>query len=219
MKVKLSMPEHLGDITLREYKRYDRIINTNKEDANSERFVQTKMVEIFCGLTYEQAAAMKLIDFNRVVTELYDILIQQPKLVQTFKMGDREFGFIPNLEEMTFGEYIDLDTYITKMQEMEKAMSVLYRPITQKIKDKYIIQEYQGDLLHDEMLNMPMDAVVSSIVFFYDLGIELSNVMMNYTNNPQLKAYQQQLMDSQKSGGGFNPYTHWHTEILGDLNK
>ena len=213
------MPEHLGDITLREYKRYDRIINTNKEDANSERFVQTKMVEIFCGLTYEQAAAMKLIDFNRVVTELYDILIQQPKLVQTFKMGDREFGFIPNLEEMTFGEYIDLDTYITKMQEMEKAMSVLYRPITQKIKDKYIIQEYQGDLLHDEMLNMPMDAVVSSIVFFYDLGIELSNVMMNYTNNPQLKAYQQQLMDSQKSGGGFNPYTHWHTEILGDLNK
>ena len=219
MKVKLSMPEHLGDITLRQYKRYDRIINTNKEDANSERFVQTKMVEIFCGLTYEQAAAMKLIDFNRVVTELYDILIQQPKLVQTFKMGDREFGFIPNLEEMTFGEYIDLDTYITKMQEMEKAMSVLYRPITQKIKDKYIIQEYQGDLLHDEMLNMPMDAVVSSIVFFYDLGIELSNVMMNYTNNPQLKAYQQQLMDSQKSGGGFNPYTHWHTEILGDLNK
>ena len=219
MKVKLSMPEHLGDITLRQYKRYDRIINTNKEDANSERFVQTKMVEIFCGLTYEQAAAMKLIDFNRVVTELYDILIQQPKLVQTFKMGDREFGFIPNLEEMTFGEYIDLDTYITKMQEMEKAMSVLYRPITQKIKDKYIIQEYQGDLLHNEMLNMPMDAVVSSIVFFYNLGIELSNVMMNYTNNPQLKAYQQQLMDSQKSGGGFNPYTHWHTEILGDLNK
>lgn len=213
------MPEHLGDITLRQYKRYDRIINTNKEDANSERFVQTKMVEIFCGLTYEQAAAMKLIDFNRVVTELYDILIQQPKLVQTFKMGDREFGFIPNLEEMTFGEYIDLDTYITKMQEMEKAMSVLYRPITQKIKDKYIIQEYQGDLLHNEMLNMPMDAVVSSIVFFYNLGIELSNVMMNYTNNPQLKAYQQQLMDSQKSGGGFNPYTHWHTEILGDLNK
>ena len=193
MKVKLSMPEHLGDITLRQYKRYDRIINTNKEDANSERFVQTKMVEIFCGLTYEQAAAMKLIDFNRVVTELYDILIQQPKLVQTFKMGDREFGFIPNLEEMTFGEYIDLDTYITKMQEMEKAMSVLYRPITQKIKDKYIIQEYQGDLLHNEMLNMPMDAVVSSIVFFYNLGIELSNVMMNYTNNPQLKAYQQQL--------------------------
>ena len=43
------------------------ILNANTEDPNSERFLQLKMVEIFCGLTYEEAAGMTLVDFQRVI--------------------------------------------------------------------------------------------------------------------------------------------------------
>ena len=166
MKLKLNVPQSLADITLAEYKQYDTIVNTNAENENSERFVNLKMLEIFCGITFEQARAIQLNDYNELLVHLYEVLQEQPKLVQRFKMGEVEFGFVPNLEEMTFGEYIDLDTYIHDMQQMEKAMAVLYRPIKTSHKDKYTIHEYQGDLLHNEMLNMPMSAVVSSIVFF-----------------------------------------------------
>jgi hypothetical protein len=35
-----------------------------------------------------------------------------------------EFGMIPELDKMTFGEYIDLESYITDWDNMHKAMAV-----------------------------------------------------------------------------------------------
>ena len=218
MEIKISVPTTLSDITLEQYKRYEKIIVANEEAENSERFVNLKMLEIFCGISYEQAAAMKLVDYQRIVEQIYHVLQETPKLVTRFKMGDSEFGFVPNLEEMTFGEYIDLDTYIHDMSQVEKAMAVLYRPIKQKFKDKYIIDEYRGDLFHDAMLSMPMDAVVSSILFFYNLGIDLSNVMMNSLEGKQA-AQQAELQGLVKSGVGINPYTLYHKEIFDDLMR
>ena len=215
MKIKISVPNDLSDITLEQYKRYEKIVNTNKGDEHSERFIHLKMLEIFCGMDYEHAAAMTLVDYERLVVKLYDILQREPKLVRTFQMGDTEFGFIPDLEEMTFGEFVDLDTYIHDFQSVEKAMAVLYRPIKNKRKNKYTIKKYQGDLYHEAMLQMPMDAVVSSIVFFYHLGIDLSSAMMSYL--PETEAAQAALQALRENGDGINRYTHSLKEILDDL--
>jgi hypothetical protein len=212
MGIKIKIPTSLADITLGQYKQYEKIIETNKDDDISERFVNLKMLEIFCNITYQQATALKLIDYDYIVNQLHDVLKQQPQLVMRFTMGDSEFGFIPDLEEMTFGEYIDLDTYINDAKNIEKAMAVLYRPITYKQGEKYVIDKYKGDLFHDAMLNMLIDAVVSSIVFFYNLGIELSNVMMTSLEQGDLTP--QQLKDLEKSGGGISLYTPFATEIL-----
>lgn len=215
MEVKLLVPQSLDDITLREYQKYEKIVETNKGDDKSERFVSLKMLEIFCGITFEQASGITLVDYERILTDLYTILQQEPPLVRTFKIGNREFGFHPNLEEMTFGEFIDLDTYISDMQQMEKAMSVLYRPITQKVKDKYKVQEYLGDTLHETMKETPMSAVVSSILFFYNLGKDLSIAMMNSLPREEVQHLLHQ--DSEISGDGIRAFTAWRKEILGGL--
>lgn len=215
MEIKISVPNDLSDITLRQYKRYEKIVNTNKGDEHSERFIHLKMLEIFCGIDYEHAAAMTLVDYERLVVQLYDILQREPQLVMRFEMGDSEFGFIPDLEEMTFGEFVDLDTYIHDFANIEKAMAVLYRPLKYKKGNRYTIQKYKGDLYHDAMLDMPMDAVVSSIVFFYRLGIDLSNAMMSYL--PETEAAQQALQDLRENGVGINKSTHSLKEILDDL--
>ena len=141
MEIKISVPNDLSDITLRQYKRYEKIVNTNKGDEHSERFIHLKMLEIFCGIDYEHAAAMTLVDYERLVVQLYDILQREPQLVMRFQMGDSEFGFIPDLEEMTFGEFVDLDTYIHDFANIEKAMAVLYRPLKYKKGKKYTIQK------------------------------------------------------------------------------
>jgi hypothetical protein len=47
---------------------------------------------------------------------------------------------------------------------MEKAMNVLYRPILVSLKDKYSIEEYTVND-SDKVLDMPMDAVLSSVFF------------------------------------------------------
>lgn len=216
MEIKISVPTKLSDITLRQYRKYENIIKANEDDENSERFVNLKMVEVFCGITYEQASGMLLNDFTDIVSTLYAMLQETPKLVTRFKIGAVEFGFIPSLEDITFGEYIDLDTYINDMDNIEKAMAVLYRPIQYSKGDRYTILPYEGDLMYETMLETPMDAVVSSTLFFYNLGIDLSSVMMNYSQGTE-KAQQRQSQDLEKSGGGINHYTHSLKEILDEL--
>jgi hypothetical protein len=215
MKVDVYIPHSLSEITLKEYKAYNKLIESNKDDANAERFVNLKMLEIFCGVSYENAKKMPLTKFNAIIQHLYALLSSTPSLVQSFKMGDSEFGFIPNLEEMTFGEYIDLDTYLTDMSNIEKAMAVLYRPIKQKIKNKYELVEYEADELSEAMLEMPLDAVIGSIVFFWNLGIDLSKGMMNYLQIAE--AQQIQYLDSQISGGGLHQSINSLKAILQDL--
>tara|TARA_R100001163_G_scaffold11614_4_gene10607 strand:- start:2481 stop:3134 length:654 start_codon:yes stop_codon:yes gene_type:complete len=215
MKLKLSVPDSLADITLRQYKAYEKVLETNKDIENADRFINLKMLEIFCNISYKEATSIRVSDYNELVIHLHNVLKQQPKLVLRFKMGDSEFGFIPDLEEITFGEYIDLDTNIHDISNIHKAMAVLYRPIKQKQGKKYIIHEYKGDLFHEAMLDMPMDAVVSSNVFFYNLGIDLSNVMMNSFNKNNLS--EQALLDLERSGVGSNLFMPFVTETSQDL--
>tara|TARA_R100001443_G_scaffold2640_5_gene8661 strand:+ start:4171 stop:4845 length:675 start_codon:yes stop_codon:yes gene_type:complete len=56
-----------------------------------------------------------------------------------------EYGFHPNLREITFAEFVDLDNYLSEPWEnMHRIMSVLYRPITTQNKKKYKIEEYDS---------------------------------------------------------------------------
>ena len=220
MELEINIPDSLNDITLKQYKEYEKILDANKNDVNSERFIYLKMVEIFCGIPYEYANKMRLNDFERIVSKITDILIQQPKLVTKFKMGDSTFGFIPDLEDMTYGEFVDLDTYIHDMDNIEKAMAVLYRPIVKEHKDKYTIDEYKGDLFHEAMLNMPLSAVVSSVVFFWDLGIDCTNVMMNYLDSEEDKEVQRLLrQDLAENGVTMSQSTRSAMETLRSLKR
>jgi hypothetical protein len=138
-----------------------------------------------------------------------------PQLVQRFKMNGVEYGFIPDLDDMSLGEYIDLDTYLGDWENIHRAMAVLYRPIKNKSGNRYNIKDYDGKGFED-MKDMPLDAVLSSIVFFYNLGIELSKAMMNYLETTEEEALTEYL-NSQQNGVGINQFTHSLTEILQDL--
>lgn len=219
MEIRLTIPESQKDITLKQYKDYYKIVEINKDNANAERFIHCKMLEIFCGITYEQAKLIPVIKFNEIIGRLNAVLSENPKIEDNmrFKMGDSEFGFIPNLEDMTFGEYIDLDTYIGDMDNIEKAMAVLFRPIIARVKDKYIIDKYKDDLFHEVMLDMPMASVTASIVFFYHLGIDLSTAMMNSLQGEGIPPQLQQVLE--ENGVGINHYTDLLKEISDDLTK
>ena len=180
MNIKLNVPNKLSEIALSDYVKYLKILDINEEDENSDVFVQQKVLEIFCGVPYNESLEFKMSDVSKIVNVINNTLSEQPSLVKSFKLGDTEFGFIPKLDDMSFGEYIDIDTNIGDWDNMYRVMSVLYRPIKQKSGEKYLIDEYKGDLYHDAMRHTPMDAVISSLVFFYNLGKELSMAMIDF---------------------------------------
>ena len=87
------------------------------------------MIEIFCGIELKDAYKMKAKDVHRITNIIADMFEQKPHLINRFTMNGVASGFITNLYDMSLGEYVDLDTYLSKWEEIEKAMAVLYRPV------------------------------------------------------------------------------------------
>lgn len=212
MKVKIDIPQSLEDITLRDYKHFLKIQEKNKD----ERFVKAKMVEIFCKMKLDEVLRLKYKDTEEIVGILNKTFEEKTPLIRKFKLGKIQYGFHPSLDEMSLGEYIDLDTYIGDWDNIEKAMNVLYRPIIASVKEKYAIDEYKvGD--EEYLLDMPMSAVTSSIFFLIKLGLDLSNNIRNFLEKDQKEIYQQ-FLTSDKNGVGINHFGRYVDQILQNLN-
>jgi len=180
MKLQITIPTSLEEITLEKYQKFLSIAKDNPDGD----FLQHKMVEIFCDIDLKNAAKISYKDVNEITTNLSNLFNQKYELKRTFKLGDTEFGFITNLDEITLGEYTDLDKYISDWDMMHNAMAVLYRPITKKLKDKYQIEEYNGSYTYcDAMKFMPVDVALGAVVFFYTLGNELLKSTIHYLEN------------------------------------
>jgi hypothetical protein len=213
MKARLNIPNKLSEITLRKYQKF---VKLNVEDVD-ERFLQVKMIEIFCEVSHENVLKIKFADADRVTAILGEMFTQKPDLVTRFNLNGVEYGFIPDLDEMSFGEYIDLDTYLGDWENIHTAMNVLYRPIKSKKGNRYTIEKYDVNT-KDQLLDMPLDAVISSVFFFYHLGKDLSIVMNRYLEKEYSKIPSQQQEDLILNGDGIKQFSHSLKGILEDLN-
>jgi len=211
MAIKITIPSSLKDITLNQYKRFLKL----EGSIEDERFLNAKMIEIFCGIDLDKVMLLQLKDSEDIVKLISDMFDEKPTLVKRFKLNGVDYGFHPQLDDLTLGEYIDLDTFIGDWENMEKAMNVLYRPVIVKMKDKYNIDEYvtQND---DLLLDMPMDAVMSSIFFLWNLGLDLAQTMTNSLGEGETKVLTQYL-NSQENGVGINQFTDSLKVMLQDL--
>ena len=188
MEIKLEVPNELKAIKLKDYQKYFKIALDN-EGASAE-FLDIKMLEIFCDLKYKDISSLPVGSFNDVVKMMAELFLNKTPLVRRFEMTGSdgvtvEFGLIPNMDKMTMGEYIDLNSYLDEVDDLNKAMAVLYRPIHKDFKnrDNYKVGSYQGtEEFSDIMKDMPLGIALGAKVFFYRLGIKLSRRMMHYSH-------------------------------------
>ena len=130
MKVDINVPESLNEITLYQYQKFEKLIQNN----DASHFVNQKTIEIFCDIELKDVARIKVADTDSLLVHLNTLLQTKPKLTRTFKLGIYEFGFIPKIEDITSGEFIDLETYLGDTETLHKAMAVLFRPIKNKVR-------------------------------------------------------------------------------------
>ena len=211
MKVEINVPNDLKEIKLHQYQKFLKL----QEKSVDEKFLASKMIEVFCGLKLTDALKMKVADVYAITGILGDMFNQKPKLVKKFKMNGVEYGFIPDLDQMSLGEYIDLDTYLGDWENIHRAMNVLYRPIDLKQGQRYTLKEYDPDT-SDEAKNYPLDACFGAMVFFYNLGKDLSTVILNSLNKQNEESLVR-FLASQPNGDGTIQSMHSLTEILRDL--
>tara|TARA_R110000744_G_scaffold224599_1_gene343140 strand:+ start:575 stop:1279 length:705 start_codon:yes stop_codon:yes gene_type:complete len=220
-KITLSVPTTLGDITLGQYQKYMKVIDENKDDSSSVDFVNKKLIEIFCDVNLNEVDKIPLKEAEKVIEVITKAFEQKDKLIKHFTLREVEFGFIPKLDDISLGEYIDLENTIVDWQQMHKAMSVLYRPVNFKSKDKYTIAPYEpNDEIKEIMKEMPLDAVMSSMVFFYALGKELSIATLNFIEQEMKQgktSLPKELLD--KNGDGINQYMQSLKEMSSNLTE
>jgi hypothetical protein len=206
MKVNLNIPTTLNEITLGQY----------QEFANLEEVSDLKMIEIFCKVPEVVVRNMKATDIIEISNIINEMFNTKHQLLNTFKLNGVDYGFIPNLEDITFGEYVDLDTFISDNANLHRAMNVLYRPIELKRGNRYTIKEYDPNT-SDVAKDFPLDAVFGAVVFFYSLGKDLSIAMMNSLDSKNERNLAEYLA-SQPNGGGTIQSMDYLKGILQNLN-
>lgn len=220
MKLDLLLPTSLSEIPL---SRYQQFVKT-KEASNDDEFIAQKMIQIFCGIDLKDVGKIKMKHLNELITHFTKVFSEKPKLIRRFKIKDIEFGFIPKLDEITFGEYVDLESHLQNWKTYHKAMAVMYRPIAEKNKDKYTIVDYEPNEDMQELMKFaPLDVAISSSVFFWTLGSELLNLTINYLQK-ELKTMTSSSSTakdiySENNGDGMVQSMHSLRAMLPDLTK
>ena len=213
MKAEITIPTNLNEISVLQYQQY---LNYTKDLEGD--FLSQKIVSLFCGMSLSDALLIKLTDVRDIEESIVKLLEGEAEYSYTFKIQKHEFGMIPNLEDMSFGEYIDLESNIGEWSTMHKAMAVLFRPITLKVKGKYEITPYKGtDEFSELMKFMPLGYAMGALVFFYRLSKELSKATQNYLGAEMMGETTAFLSNLAKGGDGMEAFTKLHKEILDDL--
>ena len=220
MKVDLLLPTSLSEIPLSRYQDFIAM----KEKSNDEEFIAQKMIQIFCGIKLNEVAKIQMKDLNELIAHFTKVFNERPQLIRQFKIKNIEFGFIPKLDDITLGEYVDLENHLQNWKTYHKAMAVMYRPIKNTNKDKYEIVDYEPNEDMQELMRFaPLDVAISASVFFWTLGSELLSSTISYlqkeTKKMTASTNTQNDINLANNGDGMEASMRSLQEILPSLTK
>ena len=200
MKVTLNIPNNLKEIKLSQYQKWYKIA----KDSEDSFFLQQKMVEIFCNIPLKVVNVMKATDVTDCFESMNNLFTGKVPHKTITKVNGVDYGFIPNLDDISFGEYVDLDTYMSDWDTMDKAMAVLYRPCSYINRKTYTIESYESAEKY-KMGDISLDVVFGAIVFFYRLRNELQKTILSYLDKQKVVEMPPQWEDFMQNGDGINP--------------
>jgi hypothetical protein len=109
---------------------------------------------------------------------------QNTALKKVIEIDGVEYGMHPNLDDITLGEYADIETIIKDGLEknMPEVMAILFRPVTEKNGEAYTIEAYDGEIAirAEQMNKMSAEQVQSALVFFYHFATAFMKAMPSF---------------------------------------
>ena len=201
--MKITLPEHIGEITLDQFQRYHEL--TQRENIDDYQFNKRK-VSIFTGIRYHDLDKIANKDFKEILEQIDKALDTEHEFTSTFILDDINFGFIPNFDKITTKEFVDMDLYKpNEVENLHKLMAILFRPIKSIDNfNNYSIADYNGtDKYSILMRQMPLSVVNGALVFFCNLSKELLNSIQKSTAKELQKVDKHPT--TSKNGDGLQP--------------
>ena len=175
--IKIQLPESIADITLNQYQQFLKL--QDKAETLTEQGMAERVISLFTGIKKQDVKKLVISDYESIMNQITEACSTTSKFQQRFELNGVEYGMIPNLNDISQGEYIDLTTLGSDMDEMHKVMAILFRPVVKEDAfGNYSIEAY-GDITErsNDMLNCPMHIVNGSLVFFLTLLKDLKSYM------------------------------------------
>lgn len=215
MVTKIKIPTSLNEITLEQYQ----YLMSIQDDKDSEDVAARKMIAVLCKIPMSDVMRIEYKSITEILEKFNAMFSVKSELINRFKLANTEFGFIPHLEAISFGEYIDIEKYMGDWKTMNNAMAVLFRPITKQKGFKYEIEPYYTSATYSEVMKaMPLDVALGANVFFWNLGKELLSGLTSFLQKeammiPEISA---KVSSSGKDGDGIRAFMRLRKETLND---
>lgn len=146
-------------------KKYNQIMEILKSDED-ELDIQVKVLSVLTDIDEEELYNMKLDKYHTYVegmSFLYEpVKAKKKNLPKTIKINGNEYRLLKNVEDMTAGQYIDIQTYYKQNLGYEYILSTLVIPVDcKKYSDGYIISNVINDIME-----MDIQTAVDVCFFF-----------------------------------------------------
>ena len=116
------------------------------------------------------------------------------------------------MDELSTGEFIDIETYQKNPQDLWKVLSIIYRPIMKKGQNnRYEIEPYNAEL-NPAFKELDANTAFGALLFFWTIGIALLNCTQRYLEGAKNKEVRMNFA-SHKNGGGLE----WSTDLLTEI--
>lgn len=166
-KIKLSLD--YNTITVKQYVDF---LNNEGNDIGQVSAIMGQSKDFVRQLTPE--------DIEKVINSFRDV-IGTPLANHQHKWNG--YGFIPDINKISFGEWLDLDTNCKDFpKNLPKLLSILYRPIASEIGTKYKIEQYTADHLSNakDFEQMPLSIANGALLFFSTIESELVTTSLSF---------------------------------------
>jgi len=173
-----------SDVTLETWlKLIDFETGTKTEEA-------TETIAALSDIPKKLVKELALSDVAVIMSKIGELQSKQgTELKRLIEINGVEYGFHPDLDSISLGEYADIEQFIKNGidKQLPELMAVLYRPIKEKKNDIYIIDSYDGDIRMraEEMKQMTAAQVQSALFFFYNFVKALSEILLSFSMQEQ----------------------------------
>jgi len=193
-KNKFNLINNWDDVSL---ETYAKLIDYKKGSKTSDA------IHILQVMTDVPDKFLKTLELQDALTLLAKIAVIQndedSQLKERFTINDVTYAFHPKLDNITLGEYADIEHFIELgfHEHLPEIMAVLFRPITKQSAEGYTIEAYDGEIEERTKIfkDMKAEQVQSALVFFWSLGSELLLILKSFSIQEHLKVSLKDLME------------------------
>lgn len=207
--LEIKVPKDWSAVTLRKYLALTKDMEVYKDTPEA---VDAALFYHLCDLPAEYLPKLDISIYTDIRNKLYKLInIEDAELKRIIKIDGKEYGFEPNLGEMEYGAYLDLQKFneVRIDDNWNKIMNILYRRVTSTIGGLYEIETYSAKDNSQKFLDITMDIHFGAMFFFLHTYLDLLNATQNSLKKELVKNLATSDTTLIKSGVDIPQFTNW----------